>query len=97
MAKANEANLEAQIAMEEKSMKKRLAERPKVKISVPRDPSNPNDTQLVVWNGVTYSIPRGVTVEVPDLIAGIWEESYNKTDEINMRIEESINKEVKIM
>lgn len=94
---ATDANLEAQIALEEKSFKQQLAARPKVKISVPRDPSNPNDTQLVGWNGVIYSIPRGVTVEVPDLIAQIWEESYNKTDEINMRIEESVTKEVKVM
>jgi hypothetical protein len=92
-----EANLEAQIALEERSFKQQLAARPKVKISVPRDPNNPNDTQIVVWNGVVYSIPRGVTVEVPDLIADIWQESYNKTDEINMRIEESVNKEVRVM
>lgn len=92
-----DSNLEAQIALEEKSLKQRLAERPKVKISVPRDSSNPNDTQIVGWNGVIYSIPRGVTVEVPDYIAEIWEESYNNTDKINMRIEESVNKEIKVM
>lgn len=92
-----EANLEAQIALQEKGLKQYLAERPKVKISIPRDPSNPNDTQIVGWNGVIYSIPRGVTVEVPDLIAEIWQESYDKTDAINQRIEQSVNKEVKVM
>lgn len=91
------ANIEAEIAIQEKSLKKQLEERPKVKISVPRDSSNPNDTQLVGWNGVIYSIPRGKTVEVPDVIAEIWQESYNKTDDINQRIEQSVNTEVTVM
>lgn len=92
-----EMNLEAAITLQEKSLKQQLAEMPKVKLSIPRDPQNPNDTQIVGWNGIIYSIPRGKTVEVPDVIAQIWQESYDKTDAINQRIEESVNKEVKVM
>lgn len=93
----SEATMEAQISSEERNLKNFLAERPKVKIIIPRDPQNPNDTQIVGWNGIIYSIPRGKAVDVPDVIANIWQESYDKTDAINQRIEQSVNTEVKVM
>lgn len=99
MAKAEqiEANLEAKIAKEEKTLKQRLEEMPKVKLRIPPDPANPNDVQVVGWNGIIYTIPRGKSFEVPEVIAQIWEESYEKTEAINLKIEQSMDKDIKVM
>lgn len=95
--KKHEANLEAQIAKEEKSIKQQLKAMKKVPIEIPEDPNNPDDIVPVGWQGVIYSIPRGQQFEVPEVIYHVWKESYEKTKEVNKRIRESIKKEIKIM
>ncbi|MFS0837266.1 hypothetical protein [Paenibacillus sp. 1P03SA] len=93
----NEKNLEAQIAREEKTLKQLLDERPKVSIEIPEDPNNPDDVVPVGWNGIIYAIPRGKKFEVPDVIYDIWRESHENTKQVNKRIQQSTQTEIKIM
>lgn len=94
----SEQTLEKEAALAEKTTKALLDEMPKVKIIIPHDPQNPSDKVVPVGcNGVTYAIPRGVQVEVPQVIADIWNDSYSRTVAANNRIEESVDKEVKVM
>lgn len=95
--KKNEANMEAQLRKEEKSLKKILDEMPKVPIEIPEDPNNPDDVVPVGWNGIIYAIPRGQQFEVPKVIYEIWRESHKKTQEVNKRIRESVNKEIQVL
>ncbi|WP_028609228.1 hypothetical protein [Paenibacillus harenae] len=97
MAKANEASLEAQIAVEEKSLKQQLQEMKKVKLTIPEDPNNPDDVVPIGWNGIIYAVPRGMEFDVPEVIRDIWQESYSKTMAVQRRIRESVNKEIKII
>lgn len=94
---ASERNMEAQIAREEKSLRQRLEEMPKVSIEIPEDPNNPDDIVPVGWNGIIYAIPRGRQFEVPKVIYDIWKESYEKTKEVNKRIRESVKKEIEVL
>lgn len=96
MAKT-EANLEAQIAQEEKSLLQQLQEMPKVKLTIPEDPNNPDDVVPIGWNGIVYAVPRGIEFDVPEVIREIWQESYSKTMAVQRRIRESVNKEIKII
>ncbi|WP_342416267.1 hypothetical protein NST83_01180 [Paenibacillus sp. FSL R10-2782] len=91
-----EKQLENQITREEKDFKKQLVKMKKVFMTIPEDPNNPDDVVPVGWNGVIYTIPRGIEVEVPEVIRDIWRESYAKTQEVNKRIRDSVKKELKI-
>ena len=93
----SERNMEAQIAKQEKTLRQRLDEMKKVSIEIPEDPNNPDDVVPVGWNGIIYAIPRGQQFEVPKVIYDIWRESHKKTQEVNKRIRESINKEIQIL
>jgi uncharacterized protein (DUF885 family) len=92
----SERNMEALIAKQEKTLKQQLDAMPKVWIEIPEDPNNPDDVVPVGWNGIIYAIPRGQQFEVPKAIYDIWKESHKKTQEVNRRIRESINKEIEI-
>lgn len=96
-AAEDEKRLERQIAKAEKSYKKQLEDMPKVKMTIPDDPLNPDDVVPIGWNGIVYAIPRGVEVEVPEVLRDIWQESYTKTQAVNKRIRESTKKEIKIL
>lgn len=93
----SEANLEAQIRQEEKTLKQQLAAYPKVMLEIPEDPNNPDDVVPIGWNGIIYAVPRGKMFEVPKPIYDIWKYSYEKTKEVNKRIRESTKKELKIL
>lgn len=94
---ADEKASERKIAKQENALKAQLKKRKKVSLTIPEDPLNPDDVVPVGWNGIIYAIPRGIEVEVPDVIADIWRESYQKTQEVNKRIRESTKKELKIL
>ena len=73
---------EAEIDRQAQEMKNPLHAMPQVKVRIPRissDPNRPNDLDKipvpVTINGYTYSIKRGETVEVPEEVARILEES----------------------
>lgn len=89
---------ERQAAEAEKSVMEQLKAMPKVSILIPDDPANPDDKVLPIgFNGVIYTVPRGIQVDVPQAIAEIYNYSYTKTREVNQRIENSTKKEIKGM
>lgn len=92
-----EANLEARIAKEEKTLRQQLEDMPKVSLTIPEDPNNPDDVVPIGWNGIIYAIPRGIEFQVPVVIREIWQESYTKTMAVNKRIRESVKKELTII
>lgn len=94
----DEASLERKAANAEKSAAQVLKEMKKVEITIPDDPLNPGDKVVPIgFNGVVYTVPRGIPTEVPIAIAEIWRDSYNRTRAVNQRIEDSVKKEVKVM
>jgi hypothetical protein len=93
----SEKNMEAQIAKQEKTLLQQLQAMPKVPIEIPEDPNNPDDVVPVGWNGIIYAIPRGQVFEVPKPIYDIWRESHKRTQEVNRRIRESVNKEITVL
>jgi len=93
----SEANLEAQIKKEEKTLKQQLDAFPKVMMEIPEDPNNPDDVVPVGWNGIIYAIPRGRQFEVPQPIYDIWKYSYEQTKAVNKRIRESTKKEITVL
>jgi hypothetical protein len=95
--KKSEANMEAQLAKQEKTLRQRLDEMPKVSIEIPEDANNPDDVVPVGWNGIIYSIPRGQQFEVPKVIYEIWKESHKETQKVNKRIRESTKKEIQVL
>lgn len=89
---------ERQAAEAEKSVLEQLKAMKKVSILIPDDPANPDDKVVPIgFNGVIYTVPRGVSTDVPEAIAEIWKYSYEKTREVNQRIENSTKKEIKGM
>lgn len=94
----DEGSLERKAANAEKSAAQQLREMDKVEITIPDDPLNPGDKVVPIgFNGVVYTVPRGIPTKVPVAIAEIWRDSYNRTREVNQRIDESTKKEVKVM
>lgn len=93
---AAEQSAERKIAKAEKSLQAQLKAMKKVKLTIPEDPNNPDDVVPIIWNGIMYSIPRGIEFDVPEVIRDIWQESYTKTQAVNKRVRESTKKELKI-
>lgn len=94
---AAEKAAERKLTKQENALKAQLRKMKKVKMTIPEDPLNPDDVVPVGWNGIIYAIPRGIEVEVPEVIRDIWQESYTKTQAVNKRIRESTKKELKIL
>lgn len=94
---AEEKSLERQIVAQEKSLRQQLDDMPKVKLTIPEDQNNPDDVVPIIWNGITFAVPRGIEFDVPEVIRDIWQESYSKTQAVNRRIRESVKKEIKIL
>lgn len=82
----NEPISEAELRAEENSLKAQLAARPKVKLIIPDDPNNPGDVVPIGWNGIIYSVPRGIEFEVPDVIAEHWNLHYIQTRAANQKM-----------
>lgn len=65
---------DAQFDKEAKDWGAVYANMPKVRIKIPLDPLNKQDTTVPVCvNGYNYFIQRGVTVDVPQIVADILE------------------------
>ncbi|WP_028589431.1 hypothetical protein [Paenibacillus massiliensis] len=93
-----EKKLEKRAKAAEKTMLQKLRAMKKVEITIPDDTQNPGDKVVPISvNGVIYTVPRGIPTEVPEAVAEVWRDSYNRTRAANQRIEDSVNKEVKIM
>lgn len=94
----DEKTLERRAADDEKSAAQLLKEMEKVEITIPDDPLNPGDKLVPIgFQGVVYTVPRGIPTKVPIAIAEIWYDSYNRTRAVEQRIEDSTKKEVKVM
>lgn len=64
-----------------------LMRQPKVKLRVPFNPMGTGDALLPInINGFRWFLKPGETVEVPEEIAKIFEESYDKTAMANSRV-----------
>ncbi|MFD1776654.1 hypothetical protein [Paenibacillus rhizophilus] len=91
-------SLEKLAAEAERTAAEQLKAMPKVSIIIPDDPQNPGDKVVPIgFNGVVYTVPRGVQVEVPQAIAEIYQDSYTRTRAVTQRIENSTQQEVKVM
>jgi len=98
MAAKTEQSMEQEAALAEKSAAQQLKEMPQVSITIPDDPQNPSDKVVPIgFNGVVYTVPRGIPTEVPQAIAEIWTDSYVRTRAANNRIENSTKQEIKVM
>ena len=95
--KQQEASLELQIREEEKSIQQQLKEMEQVWLEIPEDPNNPDDVVPIGWNGVIYAVPRGQRFKVPVAIYDVWNDSYQRTKEVNKRVRESVKKEIKVL
>lgn len=95
-AKAEKA-AERELAKADKSFTEQLKKMKKVKLTIPEDPNNPDDVVPITWNGITFAVPRGIEFDVPEVIRDIWQDSYSKTQAVNRRIRESVNKEIRIL
>jgi len=93
-----EKGLERKAKTAEKDAEQQLKAMKKVTILIPDDPQNPSDKVVPIgFNGVIYTVPRGVPVEVPEAIAEIYNYSYTSTRATNARIENSTKQEIKVM
>lgn len=98
MAAKTEQSMEREAVEAERSAAQQLKEMPKVQILIPDDPQNPSDKVVPIgFNGVVYTVPRGIPTEVPQAIAEIWNDSYVRTRAANSRIENSVKQEIKVM
>lgn len=77
MAKTTTENLtDTKIDQLAKEAGKEINAQPKIRIKIPMDHLNKEDTVVpVTINGYTWSIKRGVAVEVPENVAFILEEA----------------------
>ena len=67
--------------------KEDLMKQPKVKLRVPFNPMGTGDALIPInINGFRWFLKPGETVEVPEEIAKIFEESYDKTAMANSRV-----------
>jgi len=93
-----EKGLERKAKTVEKNAEQQLKSMKKVTILIPDDPQNPSDKVVPIgFQGIVYTVPRGVPVEVPEAIAEIYNYSYTSTRATNARIDNSISQEIKVM
>jgi hypothetical protein len=88
------AKTEKQLQQEELNFKQQLDAMPKVPIMIPVDPLNKGDVVPIGCNGVVYAIPRGKQFMVPELIAQIYFEAYEKTQAANDKMTISENRDI---
>lgn len=54
---------------------------PKVKLFIPADRTNPAKHREVIINGQEFILAVGKTLEVPQVVAEVWQDSYSRTIE----------------
>jgi hypothetical protein len=60
---------------------------PKVKLFIQPDRSNPAKHRTVIINGQEFILAVGKQIEVPQVVAEVWQESYSKTLEAEFAME----------
>jgi hypothetical protein len=61
---------------------------PKVKLFIPADRTNPSKHREVIINGQEFILAVGKTLEVPQVVAEVWNDSYSRTIEAEQRMEQ---------
>lgn len=87
---------QAQLPQEDMDLKAVLDAMPKRKIMIPNDDLNPDDVVPIGWNGIIYAVPRGKAFDVPEVIADIWENSYEQTMKARKKMTVSENRDIVI-
>ncbi|MGF6951870.1 hypothetical protein QF028_004375 [Neobacillus sp. B4I6] len=60
---------------------------PKVKLFIPHDRSNPAKHRTVIINGQEFILAVGKQLEVPEVVAEVWNDSYSRTVEAEFNME----------
>jgi ribosomal protein S12 len=60
---------------------------PKVKLFIPADRSNPSKHREVIIEGQEFILAVGKQLEVPQVVAEVWQDSYSRTIEAEQRME----------
>jgi hypothetical protein len=60
---------------------------PKVKLYIPLDRSNPSKHRVVIVNGQEFDLAVGKQLDVPQVVADVWNESYSKTIQAEFEME----------
>lgn len=61
---------------------------PKVKLFIPLDRNNPAKDRVVIINGQEWRLAVGKQLEVPQVVAEVWNDSYNRTLEAEFNMEQ---------
>ncbi|MGG4267431.1 hypothetical protein [Peribacillus simplex] len=64
-----------------------LLAQPKVKLHIAPDPRNPSKHRTVIVNGQEFILAVGKTLEVPEVVTEVWNESFSKTIEAEYSME----------
>jgi hypothetical protein len=69
------------------SEREEILNQPKVKLTIPPNPLDPAKYREVFVNGQQFILAVGKPVEVPQVVADVWNESYTKTIEAQFAME----------
>lgn len=75
MATRNQKEVEVQLQKDMEAIKNQE----KVTITIPRDRMNPQKHVWVSVNGQEYYLAVGKPIQVPKVVADVWQDSYNRT------------------
>ncbi len=61
---------------------------PKVKLFIPLDRNNPAKHRTVIVNGQEFILAVGKFIDVPQVVADVWNDSYNSTLEAEYKMQQ---------
>ncbi|MBS4173473.1 hypothetical protein [Bacillus sp. FJAT-49736] len=76
------------VEKELKSEREAILAQEKVTITIPFDRNNPVKHQWVSVNGQDFYLAVGKPVEVPKVVADVWQDSYNRTIQAEVTMEQ---------
>lgn len=80
------AKTQAEIEKEFQTAREAILAQPKVKLFIAPDRSNPSKHREVIINGQEFILAVGKQLEVPQVVAEVWQESYSRTIEAEQRM-----------
>ena len=81
------AQSQKEIEKEILSDREAILKQPKVKLFISPDRSNPSKHRTVIINGQEFVLAVGKQLEVPQVVADVWNDSHNKTIEAEFEME----------
>jgi hypothetical protein len=82
------AKTQTEIEKEFQSAREAILSQPKVKLFIPMDRTNPSKHREVIINGQEFILAVGKQLEVPQVVADVWNDSYSRTVEAEQRMEQ---------